>query len=216
MGLERRESDSERTVVAVGLTGSIGAGKSTALRMFADCGLVAMSADELVHALYRRAEVISLITDHFGRGVVDADGMIDRARLAEAVRGRTDELRWLEGVTHPLVSEEIVRRVGTAAPGTLIVCEVPLMFETGFECLFDLVVTIEAAPGTRRDRSIHQFEPEQFEEFESLQASRERRVAGSDMVFYNDGALEVMRDFVGTVCERARAMLAPEVSGGES
>lgn len=216
MGLERRRSESERTVVAVGLTGSIGAGKSTALSMFSDLGLEVMSADEIVHQLYQSPGFISVIVDHFGQGILSSGGSIERARLAEAVRGKTAELRWLEEVTHPLVSEEIVRRVEAAPAGSLIVCEVPLMFDTGFERLFDLIVTIEAAPEVRRHRSIHKFGLEQFGEFESLQASREKRVSGSDMVFVNDGTLDEMRDFVGTVRDRALQMLAPGVREGQS
>lgn len=216
MGLERRRSESERTVVAVGLTGSIGAGKSTALSMFSDLGLEAISADEIVHELYQRPGFISVVVDHFGQGILSSDGSIERVCLAEAVRGKTAELRWLEQATHPLVSEEITRRIQAAATGSLIVCEVPLLFETGFERLFDLVVTIEAAPEVRRHRSIHKFGLQQFGEFENLQASRERRVTGSDMVFVNDGTLDEMRDFVSTVRDRARQMLAPRVREGQS
>ncbi len=214
MGQERRGSQGARTAVAIGLTGSIGAGKSTALRMFADRGVAVLSADALVHEIYERPEVGALIARHFGQGVIAADGSLERARLAEAVRGNSGELRWLEGVTHPLVSEEIARRMEEAPPGGLIVCEVPLMFEAGLDDLFDLVVTVEAAPEVRRKRSTHKFGLEQFGEFEALQASSQRRVAGSDLVFVNDGTLEELRDFVDRVCERARRILAGDSAKG--
>ena len=69
-------------------------------------------------------------------------------------------MRWLEKLTHPLVAEEIERRIGDAPAGTVVVCEVPLLFESGFERLFDLVVTVEAGGETRRRRSTHGFDVE--------------------------------------------------------
>ncbi len=67
MGQERRGTQSERTVVAVGLTGSIGAGKSTALALFREYGAQVASADSLVHELYGRPEMASRVAEHFGR-----------------------------------------------------------------------------------------------------------------------------------------------------
>jgi dephospho-CoA kinase len=111
MGRERRESQAGRTVVAVGLTGSLGAGKSTALALFGECGALVFSADQLVHELYERPVVASQVAEHFGTRVLAGPGSVDRARLAEAVRGRHAELHWLEGLTHPLVAAEIAHRV---------------------------------------------------------------------------------------------------------
>jgi dephospho-CoA kinase len=210
MGRERRDTQVGRTVVAIGLTGGIGAGKSTALAFFDDLGAITLSADRVVHELYERPEVAELVGGHFGAEVLDALGTVDRARLAEAVRGDVDELRWLEETLHPLVREEILSRLQSAPAGSVVVCEVPLLFETGFESLFDLVVTIEAAPKVRKDRSIHQFGLDQFTEFEALQATGERRVAGSDMAFVNDGDLERLQDFVSTVYKRALGLLSAD------
>ncbi len=137
-------------------------------------------------------------------------GEIDRRRLAEAVRGRPDRLAWLEALTHPLVGEEISRFIGEAPAGSVVVCEVPLLFEAGMEHRFDLVITIEAGEGNRRRRSIHDFDAEMFGEFEALQASSERRVAGSDLAFYNDGDVELLQAFVRQAYERARLMAAED------
>lgn len=194
-------------IVAVGLTGGIGAGKSTALRFFNALGALTISADVLVHEFYSRPEQAALIADHFGSGVLDENKGIDRARLADAVRGNRRALRWLEQLTHPLVAEEMARRMNEAPDGTVVVCEVPLLFETGLEALFDLIVTVEAGSETRRHRSIHKFDLEQFTEFEKLQSSSRRRVEGSDLVFYNDGSLQDLHDFVRSAYDRAVAML---------
>jgi len=194
-------------VVAVGLTGGIGAGKSTALAMFGELGALAVSADELVHALYLQPECSAGLVAHFGPAVLDACGAIDRQRLANSVRGRPEELVWLEKLTHPRVAEEIERHIREAPADSVVVCEVPLLFESRYQYLFDLIVTIEADRENRRRRSVHRFGPEMFSELEGLQASSEQRVAGSDLAFSNDGDPDRLREFVRRAYERARELL---------
>jgi dephospho-CoA kinase len=201
-------------VAAVGLTGGIGAGKSTALGYFAESGALTLSADEVVHQLYQRADVKQALTERLGSEVVGASGEVDRRRVAEAVRGRPERLAWLESLTHPLVGEEIARFIREAPTGAVAVCEVPLLFEAGMNGLFDLVVTVEAESEARRRRSTHSFGPELFGEFEALQASSERRVAGSDLAFFNDGDVEHLRAFVRQAYERARSLARPANAAG--
>lgn len=196
-----------RKVVAVGLTGGIGAGKSTALALFGELGARTLSADEIVHDLYRRRELSAEIAAHFGPHVVDERGFVDRVRLAREIRGRVDRLRRLESLTHPRVGERIRAWIETAPPGTVSVVEVPLLFEADLAGLFDMVVTIEAGEKARRRRSVHSFDLGQFTEFELLQASEERRAEGSDLVFRNDGTVDDLRGFVCEAYQHARAFL---------
>lgn len=200
-------SRQRREVVAVGLTGGIGAGKSTALGLFGQLGALTISADQVVHQLYRGAETAALVAARFGAEVLDAEGGVDRARLAEAIRGRRRELRWLEDLIHPLVARGIVSFIEEAPTGAVVVCEVPLLFEAGFEVFFDIIVTVEAGPETRRGRSVHRFGSDLFDEFERLQASSRRRVRGSDLAFFNDGGLDELREFVRGAYEKARTLL---------
>jgi dephospho-CoA kinase len=195
-------------VVAVGLTGGIGAGKSTALRFFAEAGALTLSADDVVHQLYSREDVARALAEYFGPDVVEAGGRVDRLRLAAAVRGRPDRLAWLEKLTHPLVGETMARFILAAPAGAVVVCEVPLLFEVGMQHCFDLVVTVEAGAEQRRQRSIHGFDDDLFGEFEALQASTERRVSGSDLAFFNDGDVALLRAFVRRTYERARLLAA--------
>lgn len=206
-------AQAERAVVAVGLTGSIGAGKSTALALFKECGALVVSADQLVHQIYSRDEVATRLAEHFGRKVLSATGVVDRRLLAEAVSKRPGELRWLEKLTHPLVAEEIAQLIESAPAGIVVVCEVPLLFESGFEYLFDLIVTVEAGAEVRRRRSTHQFGPEQFAEFDALQTTRERRVEGSDLVFVNDGDIDQLREFVRGAYATAKRLLSDGRAG---
>jgi dephospho-CoA kinase len=201
-----------RRVVTVGLTGGIGAGKTTALGLFAEAGAVTLSADQMVHDLYTQSKVATKIADHFGSQVLDERGVVDRTALARRVRRRRGELRWLEKLTHPLVAKEIRRKVKSAPAGAVVVCEVPLLFEAALESLFDLLVTIEAGSDSRRARSIHDFDLGQFSELESLQASTDQRVERSDLVFFNDDGLDEMRVFVQDAYARALAMLGGAVA----
>jgi len=203
----RRTPESAAAVVAVGLTGGIGAGKSTALSMFRDLGALTVSADQVVHALYARPEFRDRVVARFGQSGLDSEGAVDRGRLADSVRGDARALRWLEKLTHPAVAEEIERCIKEAPPGTVIVCEVPLLFETGSQGLFDLVVTVEAALENRRRRCIHRFDPAVFVRFEELQACTDERVAGSDLVYFNDGDVERLSEFVRGTYARAQELL---------
>jgi dephospho-CoA kinase len=196
-------------VAAVGLTGGIGAGKSTALKYFGEAGALTLSADEVVHQLYSREEVKRALAEHFGVELLAVGGEVDRLRLAEAVRGRRDQLAWLESLTHPLVADEVKRFIGKAPSGSVVVCEVPLLLEAGMQDLFDIIVTIEARADLRRQRSTQTFDEELFGEFEALQASTDRRIQDAHLAFHNDGALPDLRRFVDVVCDRARAMVQP-------
>src|SRR5688572_22028076 len=99
-------SQAERAVVVVGLTGGIGAGKTTALGLFQEAGALTLSADQIVHDLYAQPRVVKKVAEHFGSQVLDEQGSVDRVALARRVRRRRGELRWLEQLTHPLVAKE--------------------------------------------------------------------------------------------------------------
>jgi len=207
MGRERRQREGRRKAVVVGLTGGIGAGKTTALIMFQELGAHTFSADEVVHDLYQQPEVADAVAAHFGEGVLGDDGCVDRSRLAAAVKGRPEELGWLEELTHPRAVEEIERRIARVPAGRVVVCEFPLLLGSGYEELFDLIVTVEADAEIRRKRSTHRFGLDQFAELEELQASPEERKRGSDMVYVNDHGFAGLRDFVAQVHRTALEIL---------
>lgn len=196
-----------RDFVAIGLTGGIGAGKSTALSMFADLGAMTVSADALVHDLYGRPEFVAQLVERFGPDVSNPEGGVDRRALACVAKDQPEALEWLEQLTHPLVKADMARVIMEAPPGSVVVCEVPLLLEAGFADLFDLLVTVEAGRDNRLIRSADRFDADVFDKFEGLQASTAERVAVSDVVLVNDGSPEQLRNLVGEVLERARAML---------
>jgi dephospho-CoA kinase len=137
----------------LGLTGSLGMGKSTTADFFADEGVPVLNADAVVHRLYAGAAVPLIESAFPGTSV---DGRIDRARLAERVIGDAEALKRLEAIIHPLVRREEKRFIEDArASGAMVaVLDVPLLFETGAERLCDAVVVVTAPAEVQRRRAL--------------------------------------------------------------
>lgn len=145
----------------LGLTGSIGMGKSTTANLFRERGVPVHDADAAVHALYR-GRAAAPIGEAFP-GVVQ-DGAVDRARLSAAVLGRPEALRRLEAIVHPLVREEelaFLKRCRETGEG-LAVLDVPLLLETGGERRCDAVLVVTAPAAVQRERVLAR--PEMSEE----------------------------------------------------
>lgn len=140
-------------MITVGLTGSIGMGKSTTAAMFAAEGVPVYDADAEVHALYARGGAAVAPIEAAFPGVV-VDGAVDRALLSQRVLGKPDELKRLEAIVHPLVGES---RVGffqkaVAAGADIVILDIPLLFETGGETRMDAVVVVSAPADIQRQR----------------------------------------------------------------
>jgi len=140
-------------VVVIGLTGSIGMGKSTTARFFAEAGVPVHDADAAVHRLYA-GEAVPLVEAAFP-GVTTAKA-IDRDRLAKRVLGDPEALKRLEGIIHPLVRREEERFLADAkrAGAPIAVLDIPLLFETGADRRVDAVVVVTAPPDMQRARAL--------------------------------------------------------------
>lgn len=134
----------------LGLTGSIGMGKSTTSAMFADMGLPVWSADAAVHRLYGMdGAAVGPMSDIFPEAIVD--GVVDRSRLSEIIARDRSALERIESVVHPLVAADRQAFIAsTASP--IVVVDVPLLFETGSDAHVDatVVVTVDADEQRRR------------------------------------------------------------------
>ena len=140
-------------MITVGLTGSIGMGKSTTAAMFAAEGVPVYDADAEVHALYARGGAAVAPLEAAFPGVV-VDGAVDRTLLSQRVVGKPDELKKLEAIVHPLVGES---RIGffqkaVADGADIVVLDIPLLFETGGEKRMDAVVVVSAPADLQRQR----------------------------------------------------------------
>ena len=133
----------------IGVTGAIGAGKSSVLQAFALRGCAWLSADAVVHTLYHQSRVRDAVVARFGGQVLDAAGEIDRVTLGRLVFGDANALEWLERFLHPLVDEHMRTWLAEAQlrdpPPPLVVYESPLLFEAeqpGTEVLHPVAVVI--------------------------------------------------------------------------
>ena len=137
----------------LGLTGSIGMGKSTTAQMFRDAGVPVWDADATVHVLYSAGgAAVAAIAAMFPDAVVD--GAVDRARLKAQIAADKGALKRLEAVVHPLVAAHRAGFVaGAAAMGaTLLVLDIPLLFETGADRQMDATLVVTAPPEVQRAR----------------------------------------------------------------
>jgi len=193
-------------MLVLGLTGSVGMGKSTVAGMFADEGAATFNADDTVHALYRGAAA-PLVEAEFPGTVVD--GVVDRARLGQKVLGDKGALARLERIVHPLVRKaEEDFRVRAAGEGRRIVLlDIPLLFEKGSETRMDAVIVVSAPAEIQRERVLAR--PGMTEErFDSILASQmpdaEKRLR-AHFVIDTGGSLERTR---GEVRDILRALAA--------
>jgi dephospho-CoA kinase len=135
----------------LGLTGSLGMGKSTAARFFAEAGVPVHDADAVVHRLYE-GEAVDAIEAAFPG--TTAGGKVDRNKLAARVLGDAAALQRLEAIVHPLVQEAERRLLAEAAANgeKIAVLDIPLLFETGGDRRVDAVVVVSAPPDVQRTR----------------------------------------------------------------
>lgn len=138
-------------MIVLGLTGSIGMGKSTTARMFVEEGVPVHDADATVHALYA-GKAAPLVEEAFPGTVTD--GVVDRARLGKRVLGNPEAMKRLEAIVHPLVreAESAFLEKARADGHRLAVLDIPLLFETGGADRVDHVLVVTAPDSVQRER----------------------------------------------------------------
>ena len=133
------------------LTGSIGMGKSTVAAMFADRGIPVFDADAAVRRLQGPGgKLVPVIEQRFPG--TTRDGAVDREALAAAVLGKPDELAALEAIVHPAVHHERTRFIVENGDAPALLFDIPLLFETDGDAVFDQVIVVSAPEATQRER----------------------------------------------------------------
>jgi dephospho-CoA kinase len=157
-------------MLLLGLTGSIGMGKTTTARFFAEAGVPVLDADAVVHALYD-GEAVAPIERAFPG--TSRNGRVDRAELSRRVLDDPAALRTLEAIVHPLVRAAQVRFITDAerSGAPVAVLDIPLLFETGGEHRVDAVVVVTAPPEMQRTRTLER-PGMTLEKFEALLAKQ--------------------------------------------
>jgi dephospho-CoA kinase len=156
VGLYATNADLDGELPFVGLTGGIGAGKSTALAALERLGAAVLSTDAVVHELYDSPQLRELLVSRWGRKVAP-DGVVDRAAVARSAFADDGERRWLESVIWPRVGERMMewraeQQARTPRPAAAVV-EVPLLFEASMDGVFDATIAIVADEQLRERRA---------------------------------------------------------------
>lgn len=193
-------------MLIVGLTGSIGMGKSTAAARFRACGVAVLDADAVVHDLYR-GEAVPLIEAAFPGAT--GDGMVDRPKLAAMLAVDAAGFRRLEAIVHPLVrvaERDFLRREAVRG-AKLAVLEIPLLFETGGDKLVDVVVVVSASAVAQRQRVLERpgMTAMRFDQIVARQLPDAEKRRRADFVVDTNGAIAdteaqvdaIVRDLTG-------------------
>lgn len=136
----------------LGLTGSIGMGKSTTAAMFADAGLPVWDADATVHRLYQPGQPAALTIGRLFPTAIDANGAVNRATLRALIQDDPTVLDRLNAAVHPLVAADRAAFLAAHEAAEIVLLDVPLLFEIGLDAACDAVAVVSAPPEVQRDR----------------------------------------------------------------
>jgi dephospho-CoA kinase len=188
----------------VGLTGGLGAGKSEALRALEDLGAATLSTDAVVHDLLATDELRDIVAARLGDEVA-RDGALDRSLIAERVFGDDEARGWLEGELWPRVGQRMAewkQEVDALdPPPRAAVVEVPLLFESGMEGLYDATIAVIADEEVRAERAGARGHVS-VDERAGRQLSQQEKAEKADYTVRNDGSLEELRENLSRVLAR--------------
>jgi len=192
-------------MLVIGLTGSIGMGKSTAASQFARRGVPGFDADAEVHRLYA-GKAVPAVAELFPNAV--QDGVVDRALLAAEIAGAPEKLPALEAVVHPLVAEAEITflRQAEAEGAEFAVLEIPLLFEAGAEARVDVTVVVSAPADQQRQRALARpgMSPEKFDQLLRRQMPDAEKQARADFVVDSSVSLEDMQNQIDKILDSLR------------
>lgn len=199
-------------MIVIGLTGSIGMGKTTTAKLFAGEGVPVLDSDEVVHGLYR-AEAVPLIEAAFPGTTVS--GAVDRQKLGEVLRQNPANFSRLEEIVHPLVRgrQEAFLAQAKKEDRQFALLDIPLLFETGAESRVDKVVVVSCAPEIQRERVLSRpgMTEEKFEMILARQMPDAEKRRRADFIVDSGNGVEAARDQVREILQK----LAAESRRGE-
>ncbi len=179
----------------VGLTGGIGCGKSAVAERLVAHGAALVDADAIAREVVAPGtDGLAAVVERFGSGVLSPDGTLDRPRLAAIVFSDPDARKALEAITHPAIGDEIARRMGElSTTDRIVVLDVPLMVESG-RASYAVLIVVDADPevAVHRAERFRGLNPDDVRRRQSVQASREQRLAQADYVIDNNGDLAAL------------------------
>ena len=189
-------------MLRIGLTGGIGSGKSTVGQLLAERGAVVIDSDVLSREVVAvGTSGLAEIVEVFGAGVLTPLGELDRAAMGRLVFGDAAARATLEAIVHPRVRARGEQIESAAAPGAVVVHDIPLLVETGQADRFDTVIVVDAPDDVQVERltASRAMTREEARSRIAAQASREQRLAAADHVVVNDGSRDQLEAAVDEV-----------------
>ena len=185
----------------VGLTGGIGAGKSTVADMFSKLGAVVIRSDELARQVIEpNTPGFQKVLSRFGNQILQENGSIDRQKLAQIVFNDKNALKDLEDIIHPLVRGKTDELIDSQTQETIVVNEVPLLLEKNMNSLYDFLVILVSNEKNRLNR-LHKrgISEDEAKKRILLQVSDEQRKSAADFLISNDGTIDQLQADVAKV-----------------
>jgi dephospho-CoA kinase len=199
----------------IGVVGGIGSGKSFVAKLFTELGCMVLDADEQVRQAYKDYRVKQAVKHWWGNMVFNPDGEIDRSAVARKVFTRPDELRRLEQLLHPMVTEARERAMKAHADDPQVVAfvwDIPLLLETGLKEQCDAVVFVDAPPQQRLARlaDARGWDATELESREKLQMPLDKKREISDYVIVNTAGVDDVHAQVREVLSRILSGMTPK------
>ncbi|WP_245527109.1 dephospho-CoA kinase [Brevibacterium mcbrellneri] len=184
-------------VMLIGLTGGIGAGKSTVAQLFEERGVPIVDADAIARDVVKPGEpALAELVEHFGESILGADGELNRGKLAEVAFADAESHEALNAIMHPAISAETSKRIDVLrGDHPVIVHDVPLLVEAGLAGNYDLTVLVDTPAEVRLQRltELRGMDPEDAKKRIAAQATDEQRRAVCDVALDNSGDIEHLR-----------------------
>lgn len=195
-------------MLVIGVTGGIGSGKTAATDRFHALGITVVDADLASRIIVEPGRpALQAIADHFGPGVIAADGTLDRRALREIVFTNSDERKWLERLTHPLIAQEILQQIqASRSPYTILAS--PLLLESGQSRMTQRVLVIDVPEELQISRTANRDNTtvEGVKAIIAAQMKRQDRLAKADDVIVNDKSLSDLYAAIDTLHEQYLAL----------
>lgn len=190
-------------MLSIALTGGIGSGKSLAGEFFAELGAIVIDSDQLAREVIERGEPgFDEVVARFGDAILEA-GEIDRSKLASIIFADPSARKDLEAIIHPKVREAAARVVARAPEGSVVINQIPLLFESNGAKRFDLVIAISATPENRKTRLLARgLKGYEIDSRMAAQATEEERASIADFILNNDGSESDLEREVAELWER--------------
>ncbi len=181
----------------VGLTGGIAAGKSTVAKRLVELGAVEIDADALARdAVAAGSDGLRAIVAHFGENILDQDGELDRAAMAQIIFNDPSQREKLEEIVHPAVAARSREMISIAGADSIVIYNVPLLVEADVQLPFDMVVTVEAPEASQVDRMVKHRGMTQADALARIraQATPTQRAARADVILNSNQSLGSLID----------------------